>query len=106
MSTEQQRTAAAILGDLLALGIRDGLPALDWTVAEYGTSLTGRSHHRSGQDRVAVLAWASALGLMAAEHQHPSGMTTVIAHADRMETDRGPCSITVVADIYAEDDGK
>jgi hypothetical protein len=103
VSTEHQRTAAAVLGDLLKRADRDSLPVLDWTIAEHGTSLVGRSHAMPQQDRRAVIAaWASALGLELAEHPHLSGMTTVIAHADRMETDHGPCAVTVVADIYED----
>lgn len=105
-----QRRATDILADLLEQAERDNLPVLVWTVHNAGCSLVGRSLATpSPRRRGEIRAWADALGIELDperhEHQWQSGGSNITVSADQRETRHGFCTIALVADIYADDDG-
>ena len=98
-----QRIAAAILTDLLKRSAGEGLPVLSWTVDHAGCGLIGRAEGYPDPDpRAALTAWSAALGIVTAEHAHPSGMVTVTGRADEYRTEHGRCRIVLAADIWED----
>jgi hypothetical protein len=100
-----QRQALAVLDTLLAQSLKTGTPRLLWTIGSAGVSLTGRSFaHPSTDRRGEIQAWADSLGLELREHRHPDGMITLTAHAKQQQFGKLWATITLICDIYPEDE--
>ena len=100
-----QRQAIAVLDILLAQAVKTGLPRLHWDIGDAGVSIVGRSSvHPSADRRAAIGAWATALGLEVQEHEHQSGMVTLIAHEKQRKVGKLWATIALTADIFPDDD--
>lgn len=99
--TAWQRRATAVLAGLLEQAARDALPVLWWTRGQHGLRpgrpLAGQSF-RSPTRRPE--AWGRALGIPLREHKWRSGGSNVTGSAQH-----GSCTVTLTADVYADDDG-
>jgi hypothetical protein len=117
--TAWQRQAVTVLGRLLELAAREGLPPIGWTVSYAGAQLTGQAPPTAGPAaRLAGwTAWRDALGEPDKEQEHQIlGSTRLVAMWNRgrgwdgrrplLSDDDGYQMITLVltADIYADDE--
>jgi hypothetical protein len=116
-----QRDAVAVLGKLLELAARRGLPVIAWRLAPAGAQLAGECHcYPVAARRAEFAAWRDALGEPDKEYEHTSssgGAVRLTAVWDRggsagkglrpLLSDRDGyqrASVVLVADIYAADD--
>jgi hypothetical protein len=100
-----QRQALAILDTLLAQSLKTGLPRLHWSIGDSGVNLVGRSYvHPSTDRRAPIEAWARSLDLEVLEHEHQDGMLTLTAHAKQKQFGKLWATITLICDIYPEDE--
>jgi hypothetical protein len=77
-----QRDAVAVLGKLLELAARRGLPVISWTVDHAGARLVGHCYRRPAERRRAdYIAWREALGDPDTEHESTtsSGIVRMVA---------------------------
>jgi hypothetical protein len=116
--TAWQRQAVTVLGRLLELAAREGLPPIGWTVSYAGAQLNGTPPFTaSPAARLAGwTAWRAALGEPDKEQEHQiGGQTRLVAMWNRgresvrrplLSDDDGYQMITLVltADIYADDE--
>lgn len=115
-----QRAAAAVLGRLLELAAREGLPVINWTVGSGGAHLAGEPLDTDPASRRAQwTAWRDALGEPDTEREHEfrGGETRLIAVWDRRGSggrDRNPllsdkdgyqmAGVVLAASIWSADD--
>src|ERR1022692_2694876 len=81
-----QRDATAVLGKLLELAAKRGLPVISWTVAPAGARLVGHCYRHPDEDRRAdFTAWRQALGEPDTEREDTdrSGTVHLVAVWDR-----------------------
>src|ERR1035437_4611221 len=81
-----QRDTAAVLGKLLELAARRGLPVISWTVANAGARLVGHCYRHPDEDRRAdFAAWREALGAPDTDREDTdrSGTVHLVAVWDR-----------------------
>lgn len=97
--TGPQHRATALLGKLLDLGDREGLPVIEWEIATHGM-LYGRCFHRDRSKRPGELrAWVEALDM----HPWPDVTNadgSIRYHAVREDLDG--VDVIVVADVRQE----
>jgi hypothetical protein len=94
-----QGWAYGVLGQLLELASRQGLPAIEWTISATGWRLLGRCTGAGtpAQRRADFRAWQSALDAEVSEAAASREVTRLTAWAER---DDGLVTITIVADLY------
>lgn len=117
-STEQlawQRQACTLLGRLLELAAKDGLPVIRWTVGT-GRELTGEFYaHPHSVRRRQFAAWKTALAQAAdagpdSDYEHTLGFgeTRLVANWRRIpvrEGQRDPTvNVTITASVWADDE--
>jgi hypothetical protein len=81
-----QRDAATVLGKLLELAAKRGLPVISWTVAHAGARLVGHCYRQPAEARRAdFAAWREALGEPDTEREDTdrSGTVHMVAVWDR-----------------------
>jgi hypothetical protein len=113
-----QRQAHTLLGRLLELAAKDGLPAITWTLTAVGASVAGESHampHRLRREHHA--AWWAAITVLAGrapdgerEYTSGAGETRLIAWWDRVPVRAGhpervypTARITLLASIWPDE---
>lgn len=115
-----QRQAAALLGKLLELAARDGLPPVAWTVQTAGASVTGEVlSHPDALRREHLTVWKSAITAASGrvpdhdnEHTFGSGETRLVTSWEHLPvrltagSERYPRSagVALVASIWPDDD--
>jgi hypothetical protein len=81
-----QRDTAAVLGKILELAAKRGLPVISWTVAHAGARLVGHCYRQPAEARRAdFAAWRQALGEPDTEREDTdrSGTVHMVAVWDR-----------------------
>ncbi len=81
-----QRDAAGVLGKLLELAAKRGLPAISWTIAPAGARLVGHCYRYPAETRRAdFAAWREALGEPDTDRETTtgSGIVRLVAAWDR-----------------------
>jgi hypothetical protein len=104
-----QRRAAAMLAKILEWAAAENLPPIAWTVQRAGTELMGTCYAQPPAERRAEFGvWREALtrwtGHSADSSREHTGSAGIVRLTERWE-DYGGVSVTLVADIYPEDDG-
>jgi hypothetical protein len=114
-----QRQAATLLGKLLELAARQGLPAIAWTVQSAGASLVGQVlSHPDASRREHLSAWKAAITAAsgkAPDHDHEHGSTEaetrLLTSWERLPVGLAPVSkpypsagVALVASIWLDDD--
>jgi hypothetical protein len=97
-----QLRTTRVLGDLLTLAGRDGLPPIAWTVGNAGANLVGRCLDTAAARRIAAFeAWTAAIGAVCRpEFVDAAGVTCLRAVAKDYD---GFVDVVVMADVWLDD---
>jgi hypothetical protein len=113
-----QRRAATLLERLLALGAKEGLPVISWTVTAAGSALHGEvlTHPHSAR-RADLAAWRGAITLASGagpdnkEHTFASGETRLVANWRRVPVTLAPreggrpgVHVTLTASVWPDEE--